>query len=551
MSRSRNFSIYLLKKGYGPSNALQEDHPLDASIPANGLPEDASLFVLDRLPQEPWWKEYFGVEADLSQTHKGALVFLPVDGRCFALSFGHVFQNLLPTSYEHDFGLRVTLNSVDHLSLKSTDILEPGAARRKRTQLPVGSDLTYFDFERDSSILRRLTGKVKDEYQGLFKNATGAHSLQIGTPVQASELVNLCRQLLELYRSSDFEKTFPDVRNISPIRDPESVERLDGLLMDAFRAKADNLYLAIPDIVDYGHNVRVSFSGVGRSLIYDDVFIDLYYEYLAQNNRSLETAKLEDLRKHRLRLTDDDGFPRKTYPIYASLVFDAQLDDEKTTYHLTEGQWYAVRTEYIDELEEFLDGHYSELSLPDYVHPDEATYNKHVAETIQDFVCLDRTNISPQGQTQIEPCDLCTPANGCATLYHVKVSTQSARLSHLFNQGVNAVQLLKLEESAVSKLQGLLRDRAAEGVAKELHDMIDRGEFRVVFAIVTHKPKGKRSANLPLFSRISLARALRSLCLMGVKGSYGFVLNKSPRAQGKKKPRKTVRRETARKAAAA
>src|SRR5690606_34621386 len=127
------------------------------------LPENATLFVLDSAPREPWWKSYFGVTMPLNQVSKGALIFLPVGDRCFALSFGHVAHNLKDTSYEYDFGLRVTLNSLDPTKLKSTDVLDPGAARRQRTQVPVDSDLTYFDFDRDSAILKSLTGKVKDE----------------------------------------------------------------------------------------------------------------------------------------------------------------------------------------------------------------------------------------------------------------------------------------------------------------------------------------------------------------------------------------------------
>src|ERR1700730_8009067 len=141
MSKSRSFSIYLLKRGFDASDALKADHVLDSGVDASELPEGASLFVLDNPPPERWWKGYFGLAKPLTQTSKGALIFLPVGQHCFALSFGHVFHNLKVESYEYDFGLRVTLNSVDPKKLKSTDILEPGAARRQRTQVAMESDL--------------------------------------------------------------------------------------------------------------------------------------------------------------------------------------------------------------------------------------------------------------------------------------------------------------------------------------------------------------------------------------------------------------------------
>src|SRR3546814_1720005 len=172
MAKSRAFSIYLLKEGYDAANALREDHALDLDIGGQGLPEGATLFVLDSDPRPPWWKSYFNVEKNLTQVNKGALVFLPVGGRCFALSFGHVAHNLIDSSYESDFGLRVTLNSLDPHKLKSTDTLDPGAAKRQRTQLPIESELTLFDFDRDSTILRSLPGQVRDEHKELFRHAT-------------------------------------------------------------------------------------------------------------------------------------------------------------------------------------------------------------------------------------------------------------------------------------------------------------------------------------------------------------------------------------------
>ena len=198
MSKSRSFSIYLLKEGKDATNSLKEGHRLEGGVAATNLPNESTLFVLDNVPREPWWRSYFGVSKDLNQATKGALIFLPIDKRCFALSFGHVSHNLDETAYEYDFGLRVTLNSVDPKKLKSTDTLEPGADRRQRTQVPVDSDLTFFDFDRDSTILKSLTGKVKDEHKDLFKNATGSSSLRISSACTADNLPALCKKLLNL-----------------------------------------------------------------------------------------------------------------------------------------------------------------------------------------------------------------------------------------------------------------------------------------------------------------------------------------------------------------
>ncbi|MDY0296953.1 MAG: hypothetical protein RB296_06505 [Acidobacteriota bacterium] len=76
MSRSRRFSIYLLKEGYMADNALKDDHQLIDAEECERLPENSTLFLLDKEPRTPWWKGYWGIQRELRQTLKGAIVFI-------------------------------------------------------------------------------------------------------------------------------------------------------------------------------------------------------------------------------------------------------------------------------------------------------------------------------------------------------------------------------------------------------------------------------------------------------------------------------------------
>ena len=538
MSKSRSFSIYLLKSGYDASNALKDDHSLEDRVDASDLPKGALLFVLDNRPREPWWKGYFGIKKSLLQVTKGALIFLPVRDRCFALSFGQAFHKLKDTSYEYDFGLRVTLNSVDPNRLKSTDVLEPGAARRQRTQVPVDSNLTYFDFDRDSTVLKSLTGKVKDEHVEFFKHATGASNLRISSAVIPQGLVSLCEKLLTLYQSDVYKKTFPEIQNITPIRDPVLVEKLNARLLEALRTKDEALALVVPDLINYQENVYASFAGAGESLVYDDVFLPHYYAYLESRNKEITDIDLNELRKHSLQLADEEGFPRERYSIYKSLICDTSIDGGLETYHLCEGNWYKVEDAYLEKLKAFLDPLCTNLNLPAYTHENEGDYNEAVANSDPSFLCLDKKNISLVGQAQVEPCDLYAVEDGCGVLYHVKVSTLSSQLSHLFNQGANAIELLRLESQARDKFRALVEEGVRDDVLDAFIEPLNDINFRVVFGIVTHKERLQKSRNLPLFSRISLMRNIRALQLMSVKAHYGFIEDQSPKGTGKKRRHK-------------
>lgn len=538
MTKSRSFSIFLLKNGYGASNALKDGHALAADMAADELPAGATLFVMDAEPRPPWWKDYFGIKKNLRQATKGALVFLPVGGRTFAVSFGFVAHNLKDASYEYDFGLRVTLNCVDPHKLKNTDTLEPGAARRQKTQMSVESDLTYFDFDRDSKILKSLTGKAKAEYQSLMKHATGASNLRINSPVAAKKLPALCNKLQELYEDDAYRATFPDIQNITPVRDPAVIAQLNGRLLNAFHAKSSDLYLAVPAILDYGDNLYTMFGGAGASLIYDDVFVGRYYEYLSSRGVDQADLTIDDLKTHTLKVADENGDPRSSYSIFRSLIFDTSLVDNGDAYHLVEGDWYRVAKSYVERLATFLDPLCTAVTLPSYNHDAEGAYNEAVAAGDASVLCLDKTNISPAGQSQVEPCDLYTVKDGHAILHHVKVSTFSANLSHLFNQGTNAIELLKIDDEVRTKLRTLVAQKAADGARTAFTAPIDAGNFRVLFAIVTHKDTALRSENLPLFSRISLMRNLKALRRMNVAGSFGFIPDITPKKEGKKKTRK-------------
>jgi len=546
--KSRPFSIYLLKAGYDATNALADDHDLHQAADATILPPGSTLFILDADARPPWWRGYFGVQQELWQAFKGALLFLPVGGRCFALSFGQVYHHLKDNAYEYDFGLLITLNCLDPKELKSTDSVEPGPARRRRTQVPVATELTYLDFDGNSEIIKSLTGKVKKEHEELFRNATGSSSLKISLKLQPAELAVLCGKLLGLYQSEDYKQSFPNIQNIAPVKDPDDVDRLDGLLLQSLKQVDGNTTLTIPDIVDYRDNTCCIFNGPsGASEIYPDISIEQFYGYLG-DGFDLTTLTVEGLKSYRMTLTDVDGAPGRSYGLYRSLLFDVEPAGEQVIYHLCDGDWYKVEKSFVLRLKAYIDAKCEATDLCEYNHDatkdgkavySEGNYNAAVPAWQGRFLCLDQTDISPSGSTGIEPCDLyavqadasaASGQRGC--IYHIKISTRSSHLSHLFNQGVNSIELIELEETSREKMKQLIVDRLAGNDDATYLAPFEHFDFRVVFGIITHKLAGGRSGNLPLFSKISLMRNMQRLDLMKIPSALTFIEDKSPAKGG-------------------
>ena len=527
MSKSRSFSIYLLKPDVNAEEALKDDSPLQL-VEADNLPPSGELYVLDNPPSPPWWKGYFQIGMHLQQTLKAAVLFLEVEGRRFAITFGHVHHNLNDDCYEHDFGLRVTLNSVDPDQLKSTDALEPGTARRLRTQLPVGADITFFELDNDSSVLKRLTGIVREEYSQLFRHPTGAASLRISSSVQPDELEPLCEQIIELYESNEFEGTFPDIGNVSPITDPTKVRELDDAMIQSLRRQDEIFHLAIPDIINYEEAAYAKFSGLGKSPEYSDLSIINYYEYLSNGGFDISQIEIENVKNHRVSYYSESGQKRDNFSIYACMIFDVPDSDSGGVCHLNEGKWYLVSEDHIQKMASVVDPAFCESDLPEFNDAREADYNSRASNVLPRAVCLDRTNVAPVGQTAVEPCDILGVSGDRLRFYHIKISTVSQRLSHLFNQGVNSIIILRVSEESRQKLHHLVQERSGTDFADVVIDMFDGSGATVTYGIVTHKNPALKSESLPVFSRISLYRAVNEFRSMGVDVEVCLVSDRRP-----------------------
>lgn len=520
MAKSRNFSIYLLKEGFSEANALKENHNLERinDVDTN-LPPNSVMYIADNRGSTPWWKNYWGLSKELFQVQKGAVVFLPVDNRWVVLTFGMTYHKLKDNCYEYDFGLKTTLNALDPAKIKSTDILQPESAKRQRIQTPMASSLNYFDIRQDESIIKKLTGAVKAEFIDLFKNATGASNLQISSKLSPDEITNLCRSLIEIYNRDDYKQSFPDIQNIVPVKDPDKINELNATLLTAFRDAPVDLVLAIPEIIDYSNSFKIKFTGAGASnLEYEDVYIGGYREYLQEKN--INQIDIDIFYRHKMVIVDENDNTIKEHSIYKSFLFDCEINENN--YHLCEGEWYFIETDYIQKLSTFLNPYFVDnhrfLHICNNVKEDD--YNISVKDANTDVSCLDKKNIAPTGQKQVEPCDLLSIDNNKINLVHVKISTRSSSLSHLFNQGVNSVELLRSNTESQQKLKSLVNNDTTSC------DLIDKGEFSVTYGVITNKADtntDNRTKNLPIFSRISLQRAINSLKIMNIPCSIYYI----------------------------
>ncbi|MBF4343537.1 sporadically distributed protein, TIGR04141 family, partial [Vibrio anguillarum] len=122
-------SIYLARDSHKPiSELIRLDNvkrPIQLDLPDTEL---AELYIKTQPPKTvpPWTKiftdskqvesEKFGTSSNV-----GAVLVVSVAGSTFVLSFGMGYHLIKQEAIERDFGLKVTLNSVDPDKLRSLD----------------------------------------------------------------------------------------------------------------------------------------------------------------------------------------------------------------------------------------------------------------------------------------------------------------------------------------------------------------------------------------------------------------------------------------------
>lgn len=470
------------------------------------------------------------------------LVFIPVQGKWFAVSFGMGHVKLDPSKFVQDFGLKVVLNAVDPKQLKSADVRTPDEnTLQRRSQTSRGSDQTAFAIDVERDIVRGLAGTPKDETFAV--RVAGTDSLSMDRRMDIGDLAQACAEAYTMYQKTDYQTDFSWIDQIKHEREKEVIEKLENALIAAIDATlkgaaSDNLSLAFPVIYDPEKTAWIQFKGFRSNQIYPDLS---YVGYLAaMKERSKAAYTREDFEGHSVHEVDEQGKPcGGRWKIADCLVFETELDGK--TYVLSAGRWYRIDEDLAKDVQKFFED-VKKVTLPAAkADENEEAYNKRIKDEYSDYLCLDRKLVKPTGATSsIEICDLLTQDK---KLIHVKDKTSSSRLSHLFNQGTVSGRVLILDgparEFTRSKIAEVEADTGQTGFIDTIPDAntdFRAQDYTVVFAVLAIGDVPK----LPFFSLVTFRQAATELKALGYK--YAFAWVEKPPATPKKK--KTAKKES-------
>ncbi|WP_210455135.1 TIGR04141 family sporadically distributed protein [Vibrio crassostreae] len=514
--RKEKLSIYLARDSRKPdADLIKMDNvknPISLALPEA---ESANLYIKIQPPKSapPWTKVFTNSnQVDATEfgtsSNVGAVLIVKMLGSTFVLSFGTGFHLIKQEAIERDFGLKVTLNSVDPDKLRSLDKASyDHNPLNSRTQSTRDVDIFNLHLDSDSEMLYAVTGTSLVKVFG--SNVTGRDALTLVVEVELAGLPQILIESMQRYRAKLPEK-FSWVENIHRVRDLDEVELLDMELDCHFeQGKYDGFWLGEPEVVDWEEQVGYSFDIYQRTPRHTVLSLRDYIDYLGGSVPTVEAMK-----HNVVHVNNSEYQSVKSWPVYRCIY--AEISYGSDQYILRNGVWYKVNQDFaasVDDYLKSLDIH--PYQFPLYTHDREDDYNLHVANSDNSFCLMDKKNIKIGGPyDKLEHCDLIRNGN---EFIHVKLYRSSSTLSHLFSQGFVAAEAFIKDEWYRERLNPKLPLSIKLQVPKERPDP---GNYRIVYAIATTK---RIPEELPFFSKVTLKNALKTLIALNYQISLAKI----------------------------
>jgi uncharacterized protein (TIGR04141 family) len=482
------------------------------------------LFHLKRVDRSrPSWLSYFdGAAVDLNgfslkTASLAAVLLVKQDDAFYAVVFGYGASLLRDGVIDERFGLRATLNAVDSGQLRSIDHKRLEAiSRHTRENLSKAGGLGQFGLDVNRDLLRAVTGKPTDPKHG--RRLSGADQLTVTADIPLKGLKDALTLYHKLSEQDTYRRMFPWVDHIRDIRDNGLKGKLDAELAKQLVKDASRFWLAPPEVIDWAQTAGFRYTTSKRAEVYHDLELDDYFAELGSAQDLDAGRRLKQDRIYQIRSDTDTS--QHSWSVTRCLV--GEIEFTKHRYVLSEGTWYRVDDDFLGKLNDFVKGiDETKIVLPDYsgnTGEREEVYNKRAWKSnTRDFALLDQNFIQYESRGKVEICDLFTKSR---QLVHVKRLNGSSTLSHLFNQGTVAAELLREEpgfrRDFLSKVPPEFRWGAAT-------DPIGPRDFEVCYAIVRRK---NQPLELPFFSKLTLRTAMQQLDRLGYRRSMIGVKSK-------------------------
>lgn len=544
---THSLTIYLIKDWITNYEYILNTGKLDIKNDYKEISWIWKVYYIKIPAKTPKWTSFFWKESfsDIFSQSASWIFLQEVNWRTFALTFWPSWRFLLNKwVYEERFWLIVTLNSVNKESLRSLDLVNlesDGLNKRIQSIKPNTSENFWLDIEKD--LVRAITWDSKDPTK-YWTILSWKEALHTRIKLDISELKSFLNWLLLQFKDVSYKENFPWIENLSEVTEELKINELKWKLLEEFnKTETENLYLTIPDIIEWEWHWWFSYKTWKGKEIYDIVTIEDFKKSLNK-----DILDIDDFNKNQIyQYIDWEKLPKDHWKIYNCIYFEFTDTAEKKTYLLTSWKWFAVSTTLIDEVENYYNSlciiksscpskwpctidtlcNGYKLNVINFwsSHTDENSYNTDFSDK-NTALCLDKKLIKIKWHSTFEVCDIYTKNK---EFIHVKKYYWSSSLSHLFAQWYVSWKMLfdskirndvnNLIKSEAVLQKRTLTDFEIKDLTKKPNEWFSK-EYTIIFGIIK---QNKKTLNIPFFSKLTLMHYSKELinlwyrvCLMQI-----------------------------------
>lgn len=507
------------------ANANYETYALKPSLEISGI-----LYVKTPKVSPPSWAKFAESLTttsidELQNRSSSAVLMLKASEATMAITFGYGRHLLDMGCFVTDFGIKTALNTLNHDTLRSIDVVtldEQGVQKKSQASRSTSVDVFGIDISKD--LLRGVTGSPKENI-GLFNISGCGATFSFGKEIEIKDMPSLINKIYNHYKSSDYKNSFAWVDNIRRLEEKKDIDPLNQKLIDELKKLNPNVVISIPEMLDWdlisGFSFTRSKANIKPTIESSDYFTNL----------DVGSLSIDSLKRDRLFVFDSKEEDAE-YKVYDCVYFE--IKDSKKTYILFSGVWYEIADGFVDSIDKAL----SKIKVACLDFPKvytweetptkgknkgkvvekietEGDYNERAASEKGYFVLDKKLVKSGRTTTSIELCDLLTVDSQFIHVKHRKGG--SAGLSHLFAQGNVAAEIMLGDREFRKAARSVIRNKVSPKVVETVPlEKFESTDVEVVFLILGEDSRSLKE-NLPFFSKVNLTKTFENLTQKGFK----------------------------------
>ncbi len=513
--KSQKLSIFLLKKKLSTYKSYLKDEDVGSYKLKDDLFIKGEIFIGTTSSRPPSWIQFLEqgssdrLPSNLVNSSNKAVLFFETKNRVFAITFGYG-RYLLDDEYiERNFGLKVVLNSVNPNKLKSIDLANvENLTLQTRKQNSKGGSRQMFGLDIINDLMKAVTGTPINRFLGGVLN--GRDQVNLSPKVEFIDLKGIIKIIDKNFDSDDYKAEFEWIDNIYIEKDTSTVNKLNDLLVsEIIKGKTDDIFLTIPEIIDW--ELAYIFSYTPEGDLYDELDLQDYYKKVDKDIDKLDIDKLKSHRVYAHTGDDDQSIPK--WSIFNCLNYEIVMFGSR--YCLAQGTWYKVKDTFSKEVLDYVNQipTYSRTLIDHYDGDTEGEYNERLANSdVKLFSLMDKKNVYCNlTRSPIEPCDIFTKDKH---FIHVKKKSSSSTLSHLFAQGrISGEAFISDREFRKGARRNLTTEARLDPNLIPLTNKIKSSEYEIVYAFISSSDK-ELVESLPFFSLLNLKQSFHNLSSM-------------------------------------